>query len=460
LNARTGKGWYVSPEADKFYLLRGSIGIFREMDMKSYMWLAYSMALVLSACSGGGSGSISSGNGAGQPQGGVSPLSHAVTLSKMDYRAVRGLNGTGISGTLSPTDLRTHYNMPASYPRSLANPTIAIVDAPGSGDIASDLNTFSAYYRLPLCNSANPCFQKIDLSNGAAIARGNDWNVEIGLDVEWAHAMAPSANIVLVVAKSSSLADMMAAVKTAASQPGVVAVSMSWGSREYSSETSSVYDGVFNSLQTASGIVFLASSGDTGDNGSNQLYPAASPFVTAVGGSSIKSVGYLPPSSASEIAWVYGGGGASIYETMPAYQSAYLAGSQVLTLNKGKRAIPDVAYAADPNASPVGVYANGYWYAVGGTSAGAPQWGAILTQIANNRVQSGKSSLQSLVKSTPGGFNGLIYQAKLDSSSFFDITVGSDNTGHKACALCNASQGYDDVTGLGVPNVGNLLAFF
>lgn len=427
--------------------------------MKSYYnWLAYSLVLVLSACSGGGSGS-SNGNSGGQLQSGVAPLNHAVKLSKMDYKTIRGLNGTGIGGTLSPTDLRTHYNMPASSPLGVANPTIAIVDAPGSGDIASDLNTFSAYYQLPLCNATNPCFQKIDLSNGAAISQNNDWNIEIGLDVEWAHAMAPSANIVLVIAKSSSLADMMAAVQTAAAHPGVVAVSMSWGGREYSSETSSIYDGVFKSLQTSSGIIFLASSGDTGNNGSNQIYPAASPFVTAVGGSSIKSVGYLPPSSTSETAWIYGGGGPSIYETMPDYQSAFLAGSQVLTLNKGKRAIPDVAYDADPNASPVGVYSNGYWYAVGGTSAGAPQWGAILAQIANNRAQSGKSSLQSLVKSTPGGFNGLLYQAKLDSTSFFDITVGSDNTGRRPCALCNASQGYDDVTGLGVPNVGNLMGF-
>jgi subtilase family serine protease len=420
----------------------------------SSMLVTCSLALALSGCGGGGSdiAVISSSPGA------ASPFSHAVQLRSMDYQAVRGLYGTGIGGTLSPADLNKHYNFPTAFTGS--GQTIAIVAAPGSGNIANDLNAFSNYYQLPQCNSANPCFQKIDLSNGAKVSRNDDWNVEIALDVEWAHAMAPSAKILLVVAKSSSMADMMAAVQTAAEQSGVVAVSMSWGTREYSWETTAAYDGVFKNYQANFGIVFLASSGDSGNNGSNQSYPAASPFVTAVGGTSIKSVGYAPPSATSEIAWIYGGGGESLYEGMPSYQTAFLADSQILTLNKGKRAIPDVAYVADSRSSPVGVYINGSWYAVGGTSAGAPQWSAIAALAADRFAQSGKSSLQSLVKSTAGGFNGLIYQAKLDQAGFFDITAGSDNTGRTACALCSATHGYDDVTGLGVPNVSNLLDLF
>ena len=423
-------------------------------------------ALALQACGSGGGSNLASpdnpgasaaadgGSAAQEPV--VKALSSFEPLdqSETSLKAVAKWVGTGYGATLSPKDIRAHYNMPASL--NGTGQTIAIVDAPGSGDIASDLNAFSAYYGLPQCNTANPCFRKLDLSKGAAVSATNDWAVEIALDVEWAHAVAPAANSVLVVAASSSMTDMFNAVRTAATLPGVTAVSMSWGALEYSAETTARFDGLFASYPS---VIFFAASGDSGNNGSNQNYPAASPYVTAVGGTSIRNLSLT--SSTSETAWALGGGGASIYETMPRYQVSYLSGTKILSLNRGRRAIPDVAYNADNATSPFGVVSKGRWYAVGGTSAGAPQWAAI-TALMGQYLQAKGVSLSSLLQGN-GGFNSLIYQAKLqqaNSLSFFDVTTGSDNTGRGVCALCNAGPGYDDVTGLGVPNVGNFLGYF
>ncbi len=384
----------------------------------------------------------------------AAPASYA---SPLDASA-QAARGTGLGGTLSPNDLRTHYNMPAQYIGS--KQTIVIVDAPGSANVASDLNTFSSYYKLPQCNASNPCFQLIDLSAGARVSPTNDWAIEIALDVEWAHAIAPAATIVLVQARSSSMNDLFAALKVAVSQPNVVAVSMSWGATEYSAETSSLYDGFFSNYPN---IAFFAAAGDSGNNGSNQIYPAASPYVTAVGGTSINSL-TLPTMANTEVAWAYGGGGASHFEPMPTWQFSFLTAtgdSKVLNLNNGKRAIPDVAYNADPYTSPVAVYAKGGWYGVGGTSAGAPQWAAIVANFGHYLAGKGTSVARTLSPSR--GLNGLLYQTKLDqatNSAFFDVTAGSDNTSSKPCALCSASIGYDDTTGSGVPNVANLFAHF
>ena len=404
------------------------------------------LAGTLAGCGGGSDTSVAAGSASPQ----AFPTLHASQLTGARNAGVKsGWVGTGIGSTLSPSDLRTHYAM-ASAGLSGAGQTIAIVNAPGSGVIANDFATFSSYYGLPVCNSgAGACtFTRMDLSNGAPVSRSNDWATEIALDVEWAHAMAPAANIVLVIARSSAIADMMAAVSTAASTPGVNVVSMSWGVPEYKGETA--YDSVFASYPST---VFFASAGDNGNNGSNQIYPAASPNVTSVGGTSINSLA-LPSTASSETAWADGGGGASLYESMPAYQSTYLAANSptIDALNKGKRAIPDIAYDANENQSPVGVYVNGSWWAVGGTSVGAPQWAAITAQLG--QYFGGHVPLQAVAN---GGFNGVLYTLPKDLT---DVTSGSDDTSRQACTLCNAVAGYDDVTGLGVPNVGKLVSNF
>ena len=216
----------------------------------------------------------------------------------------------------------------------------------------------------------------IDLSNGAPVSSSNDWATEIALDTQWAHAIAPQAKVILVQSKTASLPDMFTALRAAVAQPNVVAVSMSWGALEFNSETSALYDGFFKSYPQ---IAFFASAGDSGNNGGNQVYPAVSPYVTAVGGTSIHSLN-LPVTSTSETAWALTGGGASRYESMPTSQSSLLSSlgyTQQIASNSNHRAIPDIAYNADPTVSPVAIALKNHWYAIGGTSEGAPQWAAI-----------------------------------------------------------------------------------
>src|SRR5581483_7133596 len=134
--------------------------------------------------------------------------------------------------------------------------TIAIVDAFDDPNIANDLHQFDLRFGLP-----DPVFTKVNQSGGSAPPRADaGWASEIALDVEWAHAIAPRANILLVEATDNSDTNLYAAVRYAASQPGVVVVSMSFGSSEYSGETS--FDSVFRTPSSHAGVTFVASSGD------------------------------------------------------------------------------------------------------------------------------------------------------------------------------------------------------
>ena len=386
------------------------------------------------------------------------PIAFSAAYSKPVTTYSPPTRGSGYGSTLSPGDLKVHYNMPTQF--TGAGQSIAIVVAPGTSNPANDLNAFSRYYNLPQCTPNNPCFTMIDLSNGAKVLPSNDWTVEIALDTQWAHAIAPGAQIILIQAKTTSMADLMAAVRLAVTQKNVVAVSMSWGAYEFSNETSAAYDGFFAQYPN---IAFIAPSGDSGNNGHNQIYPAASPYVTAVGGTSIHSLS-LPITNTTETAWSLGGGGPSIYETIPSYQNNYLIASNDLTVlgaNGHRRGIPDVAYNADPNVSPLAVNIKGLWYGVGGTSEGVPQWAGIIANFAQY-LQTKGTSLPKILAAAHG-LNSVLYQTKLEqanSLSFFDVTSGSDNTGNGICILCSASNGYDDVSGLGIPNVGTLFGHF
>src|ERR1700761_5882870 len=289
--------------------------------MKKRTTVVFCLAAGLSACGGD--------TGSGSNIVNATPGSHWSHLDQLTAKVVRG---SGVDGTLSPADLYAHYNMPSQY--TGAGQTIVIVDAPGSANVANDLSAFSSYYGLPQCDASNPCFQQINLNSGA-VSASNDWDMEIGLDVEWSHAMAPAAKIVLIEGASANMPDLFKGLQSAVTQPNVVAVSMSWGVPEFASETSRSYDGFFKEHP---GVAFFAAAGDTGNDGSNQIYPAASPYVTAVGGTTIASL-VLPETSTSEVAWSLGGGGPSIFETMPTYQRAYLKAtrSTALKLNQGKR---------------------------------------------------------------------------------------------------------------------------
>jgi len=312
---------------------------------------------------------------------------------------------------ISPDTIKTIYH----FPKSGGNGTIAIIGAYDDTTIEKDLQVFSQMFGLPECSSKNGCFEKHPIGN-KKIASNSGWNLETSLDVEWAHAIAPGAKILLVQAPTPSGANLLAAVDYAAGRSDAVAISMSWGGREFEEEKS--LDAHFVSK---SGAVFFASSGD---NGWGASWPASSPNVVSVGGTSLllKDDG----SFKSEKAWEGSGGGVSAYEPQPSYQSSYS-----IPKAKGKRAIPDVSYNADPH-SGFSVYAKGTWYVLGGTSAGAPQWAGIRSlglSAANEKFYSDKAS-------------------NSHATFFRDITGGSNGD----CAYyCDARKRYDYITGLGSP---------
>jgi subtilase family serine protease len=338
---------------------------------------------------------------------------------------------------LSPIQVRHAYGFDRVANQG-AGQTIAIIDAYDDPNIASDLAVFSSTFGLPTCSTANGCFRKV-YASGFKPQTDAGWSLEIALDVEWAHAMAPQAKIVLVEANSSSFADLMRAVDTAVGLKANV-ISMSFGGSEFSSETSSYYDGHFNNSNTRS-VTFLASSGD---NGSGAEYPAASPYVIAVGGTtlSVDSVGnYL-----GETAWSGSGGALSAYEAEPAGQQSY----PIPRDNTGTRGIPDVSYNGNPNTGfpvydTVPYYNSSGWFTLGGTSAGAPQWASLVAIVNSARAAAGKLPL------TVNG--NLLYNSSL-AGSYRDISSGTNGT---CGTICTSSSGYDYVTGLGSPDVANLV---
>jgi subtilase family serine protease len=310
--------------------------------------------------------------------------------------------------------------------------TIAIIDAYSQPNIAGDLAAFDSTYGL----AAPPSFTVVNQTGGSSLPTSDtNWGVEESLDVEWAHAMAPAANILLVEANSSNYSDLMTAVQYAANQPGVSVVSMSWGGSEWSGETA--YDSYFTTPAGHNGVTFVASTGDTGSSGAPE-YGSVSPNVLAVGGTQLtlnSSGGY-----GSEVAWSGSGGGISAYESQPSYQNG------VVTQTSTMRAVPDVAYNASSN-SPYAVYdSSGYggWIEVYGTSAGAPQWSALVAIADQGRALNGEGTLDGPTQTLPA-----LYQ--LPSSDFHDITSGSNGA-------YSAGPGYDLVTGLGTPLANQIAA--
>jgi subtilase family serine protease len=317
-----------------------------------------------------------------------------------------------------------------------AGQTIGIVDAYDDANVASDLGVFSAQFGLPACTSSNGCFRKV-YSNGKQPAGNANWAVEISLDVEWAHAIAPKATILLVETPSNSLTDLVNGV-TVAVRDGASAVSMSWTVGEFSGETSMDRNFVSN------GVTYVAASGDAG---TGAAYPAASPDVIGVGGTSL----YLSASGSyqSETAWNGSGGGLSVYEREPSYQAQF----GIPDDSRGYRGAPDVSYNANPGTGyavydSVGVSGYSGWFQVGGTSAGTPQWAALIAIANSMRVTERKSNLSST--------DTVLYTlAKTGLKTDFNaVTQGTNGT---CGVICTASAGYDYVTGLGTPHVSTLV---
>jgi subtilase family serine protease len=344
--------------------------------------------------------------------------------------------------------------------------TIALIEMYHDPNLASDLATFDQKYGLP-----TPTLTVVNL---AGTQTNSSWGEEESLDVEWAHAIAPGANILVVEAapgntESQQLQNLMAAVQTASTTPGVAVVSMSWGFPEFSGETA--YDKYF----TTPGITYVAASGDS----PGVEYPAASPDVVAVGGTTLalsSSGGY-----GSETAWDDSGGGYSQYEAEPAYQES--------VQTTGQRSTPDVAFDANPNTG-VEIYftpasggggwqttQQGSWGEVGGTSLGTPAWAAIIA-IADQGRAAGPGSLDGSTQTLPalyaapssdfntvapasssfgggGGFGyGYGYGAFWSSSLFGDSGLGASAT------TSSSSTGANTATGLGTPIGSALVPYF
>ncbi len=249
----------------------------------------------------------------------------------------------------------------------------------------------------------------------STIRSNSGWASETALDTQWAHAIAPNAKILLIEAKTASGKDLLQALNYAKNRSDVVSISMSWGGPEFAGEGK-----LDNNFTSSKGAIFFASSGD---NGYGVEWPAVSPNVIGVGGTTFHfdSNGSL----ISETAWSGSGGGISSFIKSPDFQLAFDAKTF-----GGKRAVPDVSYGADPNPG-FSIYHNG-WLSVGGTSAGAPQWAAIHAlgkDFSNTRLYHDA-------------------QTKRYSSYFRDIIRGVNGD---CGSVCKAGKSYDTVTGLGSP---------
>jgi hypothetical protein len=312
-----------------------------------------------------------------------------------------------------PFDIHAAYGLPGGGGNGR---TIAVVDAMDDPTAEADLAVYRSTFGLPACTTANGCFRKV--SGGAGTGTGSPrpdpgWSKEISVDLDMVSAACPDCHILLVEAPSADLPTLGAAEDTAASTPGVVAITNSFGVGEQPAETG--WDAHFRHP----GIAIVAAAGDSGYG---TVYPAASPLVTAVGGTSLSRA---PTRSGwAETAWTGGGSGCSAYEPKPSWQH-----------DRGcaTRTIGDVAAVADP-ATGVAAYdsyqSNG-WLVAGGTSAAAPI-------IAGAYVLAGNASTATpaFPYAHPAGLH--------------DITSGY-NALLCLTYLCNAGVGYDGPTGLGSP---------
>jgi subtilase family serine protease len=331
---------------------------------------------------------------------------------------------------LGPAQIQSAYKLAGL---TSGGRTVAIVDAYDDPKAESDLATYRSHYGLPPCTTANGCFRKVNQNGAASPLPANDygWSMEISLDLDAVSAACADCHILLVEANSNANAALYAAVDTA-TRMGASAISNSYGGSEASSETAD--DAHYNHP----GIAVTASSGDSGYGVS---YPAASPYVTAVGGTTLKTA--TNARGWTETAWSGAGSGCSAYEPKPAWQH---------DTGCAKRTVADVSAVADP-ASGLAVYDTNNscgssnfcdflislgavqgldgWAQVGGTSLSSPIIASVYT-LAGNAVTAG---------SYPYAHTG----------SLFDVTSGS-NGSCGGSYLCTAGTGYDGPTGLGTPN--------
>jgi subtilase family serine protease len=449
------------------------------------------IALFVTACGGGGGGSSAALTNPTNLSAAYGTNNNSVATplySSLDPDLMPGVDAMAHPGpivvhTYTPAQIRTAYQMPAlptglNYsstntsgltPAQLASlgagQTIYIVGAFDDPNIATELDTFNRQFNLPTCttvnltvsqtlplaaaSTANLCsFSKVYADPSATQSGGTlspnvpnydaGWATEMALDVQWAHATAPLARIVLIEAADANQTSISNAIALA-NRMGTGVVSMSFGANE--DTTTPALDSLFG--QT--GMTYVAATGDTG-TASGPMWPSVSPLVLAVGGTTLTY--NASNGTRIESAWSSTGGGTSQYVTLPSYQNTNVQG-----FNFNRRSVADVAFNGDPytgqyvyTLSPGNV---AKWISAGGTSLGTPQWAGMIAVL---NAQKGLSS-QGLV----GLMQGWIYPAATSNGTlwgasrpFLDITTG--NSGSLAAAV-----GYDIPTGLGTPNLNALI---
>lgn len=319
--------------------------------------------------------------------------------------------------------------------------TIAIIDAYGDKSISSDLACFDQTFGLPA-----PPSLTVTVVGGSLRGSNSGWAMETALDVEWAHAMAPGAKILLLVTPSSSFTYMVNDAVPYAVSHGAKVISMSWGAAESSigCSTENTEDTYFADA-TQAGAILVGASGDSGANDGTHSptvdYPAADPNVVGAGGTDLATT--ASGAWGSEVVWNDAsgatGGGVSTCFSEPAYQAS--AGIHVTTSSGSStptgRAVPDVSYDASPYTG-FWVWVGGTWNQVGGTSDAAPQWAAIFADAQSAGASVDGANVHSAIYSLP-------------SSDIHDITSG--NNGYYY-----ASAGYDACTGIGTPIEGSVIS--
>ena len=406
------------------------------------------------------------------------------TLSATGGGLTPGKSNSFLVTGFTPAEIRTAYGINSLPSDATGKPldgtgqTIAILGAWQNPNIFQDLDGFDEQFgETPsgptLYAQYGPAssFLTVLNQNGqtSPLPPQQDKNIgedgwadmlEAELDLQWVHAIAPGAKMVMIECNGDDVADISAGAQTAAALPGVSVVSISFTYLEKPNSTWTTmnaadepnYDPDYITPPGHQGVTFVASSGDAGAIAG---YPACSPYVVAVGGTTLA----LKPdgSYSSETGWSGSGGGPSSVEPEPGYQD----GLQTT----GQRTIPDVAFLADWNQGAavldsyptdqtgpyfsVGNNSQGAWKDVGGTSLSAPCWAGLFALINQGRVAAGKSTFNS--SSNPIEALAALYS--LPSSDFHNNLGG--NNGSSGSGLTNPSL-YNEVTGLGSP-IANLL---
>jgi subtilase family serine protease len=314
---------------------------------------------------------------------------------------------------LGPTQLRSAYTITSSGSSAT---TIAIVDAFGYPNAESDLATYRSTFGLPPCTTANGCFRKVNQNGGTTFpATDTGWSQETALDLDMASAICPSCKLLLVEANDATFANLAAAVNRAATM-GAHVISNSYGGGE---SGSTAVEASYNHA----GIAITASSGDSGFG---VEFPASSPHVIAVGGTSLRTS--TSARGWTETVWSGAGSGCSTTYAKPSWQH---------DTGCARRTVADVSAVADPNTGvavfgPSSATASAF-LVFGGTSVAAPLVGGVY------------------------GVNGGAVNFGADpyahTGSLFDVTSGSNS--RRGCSpsyLCTGVAGYDGPTGLGTPN--------